>query len=135
ARKISQQGLMRRGRAMLASRDRGQGVRLSVEGGTDLSGASTAGGGGNYQGGGGGGGSGGNRLFLSIQGPDINQLQQYVVELLDKVKTIPGVVDVGSNYEATQQELRVVIDRVRASDLGVVIDRLANNIRTLVGCE
>jgi len=134
-RKISQQELIRRARAMLLTRYRGQGVRLSVQGGTDLSGASTAGGG-NYQGGGGGGGgSGGNRLFLSIQGPDINQLQQYVAELLNNVKTIPGIVDVGSNYEATQQELRVVIDRVRASDLGVEIDKLANNIRTLVGGE
>jgi hydrophobic/amphiphilic exporter-1 (mainly G- bacteria), HAE1 family len=134
-RKISQQELIRRARAMLLTRYRGQGVRLSVQGGTDLSGASTAGGG-NYQGGGGGGGgSGGNRLFLSIQGPDINQLQQYVAELLNNVKTIPGIVDAGSNYEATQQELRVVIDRVRASDLGVEIDKLANNIRTLVGGE
>jgi hydrophobic/amphiphilic exporter-1 (mainly G- bacteria), HAE1 family len=134
-RKISQQELIRRARAMLLTRYRGQSVRLSVQGGTDLSGASTAGGG-NYQGGGGGGGgSGGNRLFLSIQGPDINQLQQYVAELLNNVKTIPGIVDVGSNYEATQQELRVVIDRVRASDLGVEIDKLANNIRTLVGGE
>ena len=72
---------------------------------------------------------------MYVQGPDINQLQQYVNELVDKVRTIPGVVDVGSNYEATQQELRIVIDRVRAADLGVEIDRLASNIRTLVGGE
>jgi len=133
SRKISQPELMRRARTMLLSRYRDPGVRLSVQGGTDISGASTAGGGGNYQGG--GGGSGGNRLYLSVQGPDINQLQQYVLQLVDKVRTIPGMVDVGSNYEATQQELRVIIDRVRASDLGVEIDRLANNIRTLVGGE
>ena len=118
---------------MLLDRYRGPGVRMSVQGGTDLSGASTAGNCFNCSGS--GSSSGGNRLFMYVQGPDINQLQQYVNELVDKVRTIPGVVDVGSNYEATQQELRIVIDRVRAADLGVEIDRLASNIRTLVGGE
>src|SRR5437879_3927124 len=42
-RKISQQDLIRRARAMLLSRYLGSGVRMSVQGGTDLSGASTAG--------------------------------------------------------------------------------------------
>ena len=112
-RKISQQELIRRARAMLLDRYRGPGVRMSVQGGTDLSGASTAGNCFNCSGS--GSSSGGNRLFMYVQGPDINQLQQYVNELVDKVRTIPGVVDVGSNYEATQQELRIVIDRVPAT--------------------
>src|SRR5438105_1096314 len=103
-RKISQQELMRRARAMLLSRYRGPGIRVSVSGGTDISGGSTVGGGGNYQGGGGGGGGGGNRLFMNVQGQDIEQLQQYVVDLIAKMRTIPGVVDVGTDYETTQQE-------------------------------
>jgi len=131
SRKVSQQDLMRRARTMLVSRYQTPGVRISVQGGTDLSGASTAGGG-NY-GGGGGGGGGGNRLFMQVQGPDIDQLQKYVVDLQGKIKEIPGIVDTGSNFELTQQELRVIVDRVRAADLGVQIDTLANNLRTLVG--
>ena len=130
-RKLSQQELMRRARAMLVGRYRGPGVRVSVQGGTDLSGASTAGGG-DYQSGGGGNNQG-NRLFMSVQGQDIDQLQKYVGKLVEGIKTIPGIVDVQTNYEATQQELRVIVDRVRAADLGVQIDTLANNIRTLVG--
>ena len=130
SRKLSQQDLMRRARTLLQNGYRGNGVRISVQGGTDLSGASTAGGN-NYQGGGGGG----NRLQMLIQGPDIDQLQSYVVELQGKIKTIPGIVDVGSNFELTQQELRVIVDRVRAADLGVEIDNLATNLRTLVGGE
>jgi HAE1 family hydrophobic/amphiphilic exporter-1 len=136
SRKLSQQDLMRQARAMLLRRfpgagARGSKIRISVQGGTDISGASTAGGG-NYQGGG-GGGQQGNRLFMAVQGPDIEQLQAYVVDLRDRMKTIPGVVDVESNFESTQQELRVIVDRVRAGDLGVQIDTLAGNIRTLVG--
>ena len=72
---------------------------------------------------------------ILIQGPDIDQLQKYVTELMDKLKTIPGVVDVDTNFEPTQPELRVVTDRVRAADLGVSIDSLASNLRTLVGGE
>src|SRR5206468_3399129 len=60
-RKISQQELMRRARAMLLSRYRAPGIRVRAEGGTDISGASTAGAF-NYQSGSGRSGQG-NRLF------------------------------------------------------------------------
>jgi HAE1 family hydrophobic/amphiphilic exporter-1 len=128
-RKISQQELMIQARQMLRKY---QGARISVSGGTDISGASSGGRGGP---GGGGGGGGFNRLNILIQGPDIEQLQTYTVQLMDLVRTIPGVVDVDTNFEPTQPELRINIDRARAADLGVNIDTLANNLRTLVGGE
>jgi HAE1 family hydrophobic/amphiphilic exporter-1 len=124
-RKISQQQLMVQARQMLRKY---QGARISVSGGTDISGASSSG-----RGPGGGGGF--NRLNILIQGPDIEQLQAYTVQLMDLVRTIPGVVDVDTNFEPTQPELRINIDRARAADLGVNIDTLANNLRTLVGGE
>jgi hydrophobic/amphiphilic exporter-1 (mainly G- bacteria), HAE1 family len=128
---ISQQDLIRRVRTLV--RNRYPGVRSNISGGTDLSGASSAGGGNNRGGGGGGGGA--NRLQMLIQGPDIDQLQSYVVQLMAKLKTIPGVAEVDSNFQTTQPELRVLVDRVRAADLGVSIDSLAGNLRTLVGGE
>jgi HAE1 family hydrophobic/amphiphilic exporter-1 len=128
-RKISQQQLMIQARQMLRKY---QGARISVSGGTDISGASSGGRGGP---GGAGGGGGFNRLNILIQGPDIEQLQAYTVQLMDLVRTIPGVVDVDTNFEPTQPELRINIDRARAADLGVNIDTLANNLRTLVGGE
>src|SRR5207249_3994999 len=110
-RKISQQQLMIGARQMLRKY---QGARISVSGGTDISGASS---GGRGPGGGGGQGGGGslNRLNILIQGPDIEQLQQYTVQLMDKVRTIPGVVDVDTNFEATQPELRINVNRARAA--------------------
>ncbi len=129
-RKTSQQDMMRRVRTMLRKY---QGARISVSGGTDISGASTGGYGGGGRGGGGGGGS--NRLQILIQGPDIEQLQNYTTELMKKVRTINGVVDVDSNFEPTQPELQITVDRARAADLGVNIDSLATNLRTLVGGE
>jgi HAE1 family hydrophobic/amphiphilic exporter-1 len=123
-RKISQQELMIRARQMLRKY---QGARISVSGGTDISGATA--------GRGPGGGGSFNRLNILIQGPDIEQLQQYTVQLMDKVREIQGVVDVDTNFEATQPELRINVDRARAADLGVNIDTLANDLRTLVGGE
>ena len=129
---VSQQDLVRRVRNLV--RERYPGIRSNVSGGTDLSGASTAGGN-NNRGGGGGSTGNGNRLQMLIQGPDITQLQTYVVALMGKLRSIPGVAEVDSNFQATQPELRVLVDRVRAADLGVSIDSLAGSLRTLVGGE
>ncbi|MCX6549617.1 MAG: efflux RND transporter permease subunit, partial [Acidobacteria bacterium] len=124
-RKMSQQELMRQARGLMRGYP---GARISVSGGTDLSGASSAGGRG-----GGGGGGGGNRLGIIIQGPDIDQLVEYTSQLMEKIKDIRGVVDVDRSYEPTQPELRILTDRARAADLGVNIDSLASSLRTLVG--
>ncbi|MDR1726673.1 MAG: efflux RND transporter permease subunit [Acidobacteriota bacterium] len=121
-RTVSQQDLIRQARVILKQKFPDPKTRISVSGGTDISGSSTAGRGG-----------GTNRLQMQVQGPDIEQLQEYVVELMEKVRTIPGVVDVDTNFEPTAQELRVRIDRTRAADLGVSIDSLASSLRLLVG--
>src|SRR5262245_59813606 len=120
-RNLSQQDVMRQARATLRKY---QGARIGVSGGTALSGASTRGATGAS-----------NRLTILIQGPDIDQLQDYTVQLMSLARTIPGVVDVDSNFEPTQPELRVNVDRARAADLGTSIDSLAASIRTLVGGE
>src|SRR5690349_19959753 len=97
-------------------------LRVSVSGGTDLSGASTAGGGpgpGGRGPGGGPGGGGGNGLQLLVQGPDLDEIQGYVRQLVAKLKDTPGFVEATSPFERAQQELRVVVNRARAADLGV----------------
>jgi HAE1 family hydrophobic/amphiphilic exporter-1 len=130
-REISQQELMRDVRTMLTRHY--PGTRITVSGGTDLSGASTASGGGNFRGGGGGGG--GNRLFMLVQGPEIDQIETYVNQLVESLRTVPGLIEVNTNFSTTQPELRIEVDRVRAADLGVAIDSMASSLRTLVGGE
>jgi HAE1 family hydrophobic/amphiphilic exporter-1 len=121
-RKETQQQLMRLARARM---QKYRAARISVSGGTDISGASSAGGR--------GGGGSTNRLNMIVQGPDIDQLQTYAYELLDKVKEINGVRDADTSFEPTQPELRLTVDRPRAADLGVSIDTLSSSLRTLVG--
>jgi len=49
-----------------------------------------------------------------------------------KMKTIPDVVDVDSTLITGKPELRVVIDRARAADLGVRVADIAQALNTLV---
>ena len=129
-RDLSQQDMIRNVRSRLQRKY--PGTRINVSGGTALSGASTASGGNNW---GGGGGGNNNRLQMLVQGPDIEQLQLYMESFMEKLRSMPTVVDVGTNFDVSQPELRVNVDRVRAADLGVSIDSLAANLRTLVGGE
>jgi len=125
-RELSQQQLMQTARRILGKY---RNARISVSGGTDISGASSAG----YGRGGGGGGQ--NRLNMMVQGPDVDELQKYATTLLAKVREIDGVTDSDTSFEATQPEVRITADRQRAADLGVSLETLSSTMRTLIGGE
>jgi len=125
----SQQTLMAATRRQLAKY---RAARISVSGGTDISGAASSSFGGPR---GGGGGGSMNRLSMIVQGPDIEQLQRYSSDLLTRVKTIRGVTDADTSFETQQPELRVTIDRQRAADIGVPLEAVSSSLRTLVGGE
>lgn len=67
-----------------------------------------------------------------IGGPDLTKLTAYSDALLAKMKTLPDVVDVDSTLITGKPELRVVIDRARAGDLGVRVGDIAQALNTLV---
>jgi HAE1 family hydrophobic/amphiphilic exporter-1 len=67
-----------------------------------------------------------------IGGPDLNKLTEYSDKLLAKMKTIPDVVDADSTLISGKPELRVVIDRNRAADLGVRVGDIAQALNSLV---
>ena len=67
-----------------------------------------------------------------LGGPDLAKLQQYSDVLLEKMKTIPDVVDADSTLISGKPELRVVIDRARAADLGVRVGDIAQALNSLV---
>ena len=120
----SQQQLMAVTRRMLSKY---KNARIGVSGGTDISGASSAGSR--------GGGGSTNRLAMIVQGPDMEQLQAYSETLLEKVREIDGITDADTSYETTQPELRITVDRQRAADMGVPLESVSSSLRTLVGGE
>jgi HAE1 family hydrophobic/amphiphilic exporter-1 len=67
-----------------------------------------------------------------IGGPDLEKLTQYSDQLLQQMKTIPDVVDADSTLITGKPELRVIIDRERAADLGVRVGDIAQALNTLV---
>jgi len=67
-----------------------------------------------------------------VSGPDLDKLTKYADDLLKKLKTVPDVVDVDSTLITGKPEMRVVIDRARAADLGVRVGDIAQSLNTLV---
>src|SRR5258708_21846753 len=79
-----------------------------------------------------GGGNRNSDIQYVIGGPDLSKLTQYSDALLAKMKTIPDVVDADSTLITGKPEVRVIIDRARAGDLGVRVSDIAQALNTLV---
>jgi len=67
-----------------------------------------------------------------ISGPDMGKLTAYSEELLKRMENIPYVVDADTSVVAGRPELRVMIDRQRAADLGVRVSDVAQALNILV---
>lgn len=82
----------------------------------------------------GAGPGGDSRIFqLSLQGPDVQQLATYADELVNRLKNLKGLEDIDSTLSMRKPELQVVIDRERAMDFGIPIQKIANGLNVLVG--
>ena len=79
-----------------------------------------------------GGGQRNADINFVVSGPDLDKLTMYAGNLLAKLKTLPDVVDADSTLITGKPELRVVIDRARAADLGVRVGDVAQSLNTLV---
>jgi hydrophobic/amphiphilic exporter-1 (mainly G- bacteria), HAE1 family len=79
-----------------------------------------------------GGGNRNSDVQYVIGGPDLQKLTEYSQQLLAKMKTIPDVVDVDSSLVVGKPEVKVVIDRAKAADLGVRVGDIAQALNTLV---
>lgn len=82
-----------------------------------------------------GGGGSNAPIQYFIQGPDLVKLGQYSDELLARMKKIPGVTDADSTLRSGKPEVRLIIDRARAADLGVSVNSIETALNTLVAGE
>lgn len=76
---------------------------------------------------------GGQPLQLVLQGPDYAQLVEWRDLLLARFEANPGLSNVDSDYKETRPQLRVVINRERAADLGVAVTDIGNTLQTMFG--
>lgn len=72
---------------------------------------------------------------LNLVGPDLLQLQRYADQVMNWMRARGHYVDVDSSLSMSKPELRVRIDRERASDLGLSIQTIASTLSVLVGGE
>jgi HAE1 family hydrophobic/amphiphilic exporter-1 len=76
---------------------------------------------------------GGNKqVEFSLQGPDQRELERLALGVMDKVRNIPGLVDLDSSVKANKPTIRVEVQRDSAADLGLGTGQLAGPLRTLV---
>jgi HAE1 family hydrophobic/amphiphilic exporter-1 len=80
-------------------------------------------------------GGGNADIDFALRGPDLLQLSAYAEQLRDKIESgeIPGIVDADTTLKLDKPELRVVVDRARAADLGVQMTDVATALRLMVG--
>lgn len=68
-----------------------------------------------------------------IRGPEIEKLAAYTQELMDRSEKLGGIIDVDTSLELDKPELRAVIDRERAAELGVSTTDIATSLNVMVG--
>jgi HAE1 family hydrophobic/amphiphilic exporter-1 len=72
-------------------------------------------------------------LDYTITGPNLEALGEFSVKLRERVRKIPGIVDVDSTLRFDKPDLLVSIDRERAAAMGVEMREIAETLRLAVG--
>jgi hydrophobe/amphiphile efflux-1 (HAE1) family protein len=65
------------------------------------------------------GGGGQKPLLLYLVGENLEELSKFATALQDRIKAIPGLVDVDTNFRTGKPEYHVVFDRDRSEALGI----------------
>lgn len=69
-------------------------------------------------------------IDVSIYGFDFDNSDKLAQKVYDIVKNVKGTVDVRISRETKLPEVRIIIDRVKAGDLGISVSQVANTIAT-----
>ncbi|HEY3446168.1 MAG TPA: efflux RND transporter permease subunit [Myxococcales bacterium] len=79
-----------------------------------------------------GGGQPTARIQYLVSGPDLDVLEHMTPRVLEKLKQIPGAVDVDTSLVVGKPELGVFVDREKAADLGVQVADVASALQLMV---
>ncbi len=79
-----------------------------------------------------GGGQATARIQYLLAGPDLEVLARATPRILERIKKLPGAVDVDTSLVVGKPELGVFVDRPKAADLGVQVLDVASALQSLV---
>jgi HAE1 family hydrophobic/amphiphilic exporter-1 len=71
-------------------------------------------------------------VFISILGPDNAKLTELSQELMNRLATVPGIVDLESSEKGATPTLAVRVNNEMASELGLTTARIGNALRPLI---
>jgi len=71
-------------------------------------------------------------IQLSVRGTDVDELDRISRDLIAAMRKIPGLADIETSLEKSKPELKVRIDRGRASDLGLNVGPIGTTLRAAV---
>jgi HAE1 family hydrophobic/amphiphilic exporter-1 len=74
-------------------------------------------------------------IQISVRGTDVDELDRISRELMQAMSKMKGVADIETSLEKAKPELRVRVDRDRASDLGVPAGVVGTTLRAAVAGE
>ena len=72
------------------------------------------------------------QIEFSLQGPDLQELERLTRQVSEKIRDIPGLVDLDSSAKPDKPVIAIDVKRDVASDLGLSVAPLAASLRTLV---
>ena len=76
---------------------------------------------------------GGNKqIEFSLQGADLKELERLSRLVSERIRDIPGLVDLDSSVKPDKPTISVAVKRDAASDLGLSVGQIAGSLRTLV---
>jgi HAE1 family hydrophobic/amphiphilic exporter-1 len=76
---------------------------------------------------------GGNKqVEFSLQGSDLRELERLTTQVMDKIRNVPGLVDLDSSVKPNKPTIEVKVEREAANDLGLSLGSVANQLRILV---
>jgi multidrug efflux pump subunit AcrB len=82
---------------------------------------------------------GGGEMYFPVRalilGPDFQKAAELSKQVAEKIRGIPGLLDVEASVSLNSPELQVKIDRGRASDLGVRASDVAGAVRLMISGE
>jgi len=82
-----------------------------------------------------GGGGRNYDVQFNLVGPDLDKLMDYSEQLMTRMREKDGIVDVDLTLANRKPELRIEVDRPKASQFGLQIQDISDTLRTLVGGE
>ena len=72
------------------------------------------------------------QVEFSLQGPDLQELERLTKIVTEKIRDIPGLVDLDTSAKPDKPVIAMEIKRDAASDLGLSVAPMAASLRTLV---